>query len=111
MDILEFAKSDLLAKGFIDQNLLAMGTRAHKTFHPQFLLFGIKGGALMVMPIINIQTFKYNEVRYYPKESLEIKMSGFTQILNIRYPDGTLLKYGITQNRPEIHQIVDMLNS
>ena len=113
-DVLAFARNDLLAKGFIDQPLLTWCGR-HAGFGKfEQTLLGIRGGALMILPMINIQTFKYDEVRYYAKSDIrDMKFQfGVTSVLIIELKGGGKDKYniyGVSDGAQNIQTIMSAL--
>jgi len=98
-DILADVRRELSEKGWMDQNLLAWGRKKVMTFtNHEMFFFGIKDGALMILPFADFKNISFNEVKYYTKESIKsINYSSFTSILQIEFSDGSHGKYSAMQ--------------
>ena len=113
-DILADVKIELSEKGFIEQNLLAWGRRKVVSFtNHQMVFFGIKDGALMILPFVDLKNISFDEVKYYTKESIQnIKYSGITSILEINFSDGNKAKYSLMQgSKSDMKAIVSMFKA
>jgi len=111
-DVLEFARGDLLAKGFIDQPMLTWCGR-HSGFGKfEQTLIGIKNGELMVLPMINIQTFEYDKVEYYKKGEATVKITHLPQ-LKVKSKGGSDVFniYGVSNGVENLRNIVSIYNS
>jgi len=111
-DVLEFARGDLLAKGFIDRPFLTWCGQ-HSGFGKfEQTLIGIKGGELMILPMINIQIFEYDKVKYYKKGDAKVEITYLPQ-LKVKSKDGkdTFNIYGVSNGVENLRTIVSMYNS
>ena len=106
-DVLAFAREDLLTKGFIDKPLLTWCGR-HSGFGKfEQTLIGIKGEELMILPMINIQTFEYDKVKYYKKGEAKAQIT-FRPQLKVKSKDGTDIFniYGVSNGVENLRTII-----
>jgi len=112
-DILADVRSELSGKGFIDQNLLAWGRKKVTTFtNHQMFFFGMKDGALMILPFVDFKNILFNDVKYFKKENIKnIKVSSLTSILEIEFSNGDSGRYGLMQGKSDMQKIISMFKA
>ena len=75
--VLADAKKEVKEKGYIQDDILVWGMRKMTPFNREvkMLFFGSKDGKFMVLPFIDIKTILYDQVKYYTKDEVDIRIT------------------------------------
>jgi len=107
-DILAESRKELMEKGYIDQDMLSWIHYGTSVLNLQYIFLGVRGGELMVLPIVNFKEMLFNEVRYYKKEDItEFSLSAATGKIKIRFgKEGSLVYRSVASSIPDTKKII-----
>jgi hypothetical protein len=109
--LLDDAKKNIFEKGFIDKELLVWAQEVSMKNKYRNMFFGVKDGKFMILPITDLKTPNYEEVKYYAKEEIDLKPH-IQSTMKIRIRGGGAVKYIILhpQSVSELRTILTMFS-
>jgi len=115
-EVLKDIKKELTENGTIQHDLLVWGMKIVASFDPKkhkMFFFGIKDKKFMILPMTDIKTVHYDEVKYYAKDEIDLGFSMMRSDIFKISVHGKTDKYNIMgpSGHVQLKKIIEMMRA